>query len=384
MDNVPLHVLCVDDEPNVLGGLTRQLRRHYTVSTAVGGEAGLKAVETSGPFAVILSDMRMPGMDGATFLSRVRELSPDSTRMLLTGYADMTSAIAAVNEGQIFRFLTKPCAPEVLLSALEAAARQHRLITSERVLLEQTLHGCIKTLTDILALANPLAFGRATRAKTAAGHVAARLQVEVRWPIEVAAMLAPIGCIALPPLTAEKLYRGQELAAAEQEMVARMPAIALQLLAPIPRLEPVNEIFNGLSNRFDGTSATTGALAGAQIPIGARILKAVLDLDELECRGMTVEAALAQLRGRTGWYDPTILDALQASRDPAANASAQALSLENIRIGMILVEDVHAKNGMLLVGRGQEVSEGLLERLRNFAQSVGIREPIRVAVPQAS
>lgn len=102
-------ILLVDDEPNVLSALARQLHPLYQVSLTPSPEEGLLLLEREGPFAVVLSDMRMPKMDGATFLKHVRERSPDTIRLLLTGHADLESAIAAVNEGQVFRFLTKPC-----------------------------------------------------------------------------------------------------------------------------------------------------------------------------------------------------------------------------------------------------------------------------------
>ena len=163
-------VLCVDDEPNVLAGLRRCLRGHFAVTTAVGGAAGLDALRAEGRFAVVVSDLRMPGMDGVAFLSQVRALAPDTVRVLLTGQADLEAAIASVNEGHIFRFLMKPCAPTQLLAAVDAAAEQHRLLTAERELLEQTLHGSIKALTEALALANPTSFGRATRLKQLVGE----------------------------------------------------------------------------------------------------------------------------------------------------------------------------------------------------------------------
>jgi response regulator RpfG family c-di-GMP phosphodiesterase len=138
--------------------------------------------------AVIMSDMRMPGMDGATFLARARQVAPDAVRMLLTGQADVDAAAAAINEGQIFRFLTKPCPPPMLLAAFASAVEQHELITAERVLLEQTLHGSIKTLTDVLALVSPTSFGRATRIKQLVSDLAERLAIRERWQVEVAAM----------------------------------------------------------------------------------------------------------------------------------------------------------------------------------------------------
>src|SRR5579872_5364165 len=107
--NTRASILCVDDEPRVLDGLTRVLRRDFVVSTALSGADGLALLSQGGPFAVVMSDMRMPVMDGATFLQNVRQTSPDSTRVLLTGQTEIESAIAAINRGNIFRFLLKPC-----------------------------------------------------------------------------------------------------------------------------------------------------------------------------------------------------------------------------------------------------------------------------------
>ncbi len=150
-----LAVLCVDDEPHVLSGLALHLGRTYRVVTATSGEEGVAALTERGPFAVVLSDMRMPGMDGAQFLAHARELMPDATRMLLTGQADVDSAVAAINDGRIFRFLTKPCPPEDLRAAFAMAVEQYDLVMAERVLLNQTLLGSVKALTQVLSLTSP-------------------------------------------------------------------------------------------------------------------------------------------------------------------------------------------------------------------------------------
>ena len=156
-------ILFVDDEANLLSAMERQFRKQYEVDIALGAEKGLEAVSHNGSYAVIVSDFRMPGLNGVEFLAKVRELAPDSTRMMLTGHADLKTAMEAVNEGHIFRFLTKPCPPEVMGKALESGVSQYRLINAERELLEKTLNGSIKVLTQILSLLNPEAFGRASR-----------------------------------------------------------------------------------------------------------------------------------------------------------------------------------------------------------------------------
>ena len=158
-------VLCVDDEPEILEGLRDILRRRFTVVTATSGRDALALVEEHEPFVAIVSDLTMPGMDGAHLLEAVRRVSPDTVRLLLTGTADLGIAIDAVNRGQIFRFLVKPCPLDQLVAALDAAVDQHRLVTAERVLLEETLAGSVQALVDVLGLASPKAFGRASRLK---------------------------------------------------------------------------------------------------------------------------------------------------------------------------------------------------------------------------
>jgi DNA-binding NtrC family response regulator len=119
-------VLCVDDEPRVLEGLMLQLRRDYEVHTALSGDEALKTLETLGGVAVVISDMRMPKMDGATFLHHVLTLYPATTRILLTGEKGRDAAVSAVNNARIFRFLTKPCPPDQLRSAVEAGVTEYR------------------------------------------------------------------------------------------------------------------------------------------------------------------------------------------------------------------------------------------------------------------
>src|SRR5262249_7877425 len=126
-------------------------------------------------FAVVISDMRMPGMNGAELLGRVRTIAPDSIRMVLTGETDISSAMKAVNDGAIFRFLMKPCSEPVLRGAIEAGLRQYELQNVERNLLENTLNGSIKVLAEVLSLVNPAAFGRSMRVRRYVRHVTTTL-----------------------------------------------------------------------------------------------------------------------------------------------------------------------------------------------------------------
>jgi len=332
------------------------------------------------PPAVVISDMRMPEMDGAAFLSQVKERSPETVRLLLTGYTDIESAIAAVNHGQVFRFLTKPCNPQVLLTAVQAAAEQHRLITAERVLLEQTLHGSIKALTDILSLTNPLAFGRALRLKQYATELVAALGSPASWQIEVAAMLSQIACVTLPPSTYEKLYYGRPLNSAETEEIQHLPELTVQLIENIPRLEGVRAILRAQNCDFDGAGASVNSPKGEAIPLGARVLRIVADYDALESAGNEPDVVAGTLQARRGRYDPKLLEAFLRLKTSGPARGLTEVPLTGIRPGMFLAQGVVSTSGVLLVARGQEVTVGLVQRLRNLPPGT-VREPITVFVP---
>ena len=378
-------ILFVDDEPNVLAGLQRQLRKQFTVETAVGPVAGLAALERWRDFAVVVADMRMPEMSGVEFLVKVRQTAPDLVRLMLTGNADQATATEAVNQGNVFRFLNKPCPPEQLAAALEDALRQHQLVTAERDLLENTLSGSLKVLTEILAMVEPKSFGQAETVRDHIRLLAHAMQINQTWELEVAALLAQIGCVTLPPELALKVRLGHVLAPKEQEMFQRIPAIGGSLLAHIPRLDEVARIILHQNKHFDGSGFPEGDLSGDRIPLGSRMLKVVNDLFQLETKGVSRSAALEKLRTRTGWYDPRILDAIGeafklTSHDLASGDPSQrrAVTFANLRIGDILVSDLETKDGVLIVATGNRITGPLLERLRNFSTLSGIKEPIHV------
>src|SRR5450755_4488939 len=148
-------ILCVDDDPCILDGFRRQLRKKFQIRTALGGAEGLEAMRNEGPFGVVVSDLQMPGMDGIEFLTQVRALSPSTIRVMLTGRADISTAMAAVNQGNIFRFLVKPCPPTIIEKVLEAALDQHKLLVSEQLVMRETLLGCVQVLMEVLSIVQP-------------------------------------------------------------------------------------------------------------------------------------------------------------------------------------------------------------------------------------
>lgn len=373
-------ILLVDDEVAILDGLRRQLRKKFTVHTATGGAEALERLETE-PVAVVVSDMRMPQMDGATFLSEVRLRHPNVVRILLTGQADTQAAITAVNQGQIYRFLTKPCPPEVLLEEIGSAVELNRLVQAEKELLRSTLRRTVEALTATLSLAQPLAFARAARVTQVVTELAEQLEIEEPWQVEVTAMLAHLGSVTLPTTVLDKLNSGRPLDEEEREMERRVPKISHDLVAAIPRLEAVAEAIGWQRARYDGRGAADGVPAGEDLPLAARVLRVAADFEAGRAQRPAVTDTINAMRADAGAYDPRVLDALvgaHAVQD--VEAPPIELAIEDLEEGMLIFDDVMTPDGLLLIGRGSVVTDSLILRLENFGRQGRISGPVRVTV----
>jgi len=377
-------VLFVDDDPYILDAFRRQFRKKFEVSTAPGGMEGLDLIQQSGPFAVVVADMRMPGMDGVQFLKEVRKQVPDTVRLMLTGNADQQTAMDAVNEGNVFRFLTKPCSEIVLANALEAGIEQYRLITAEQELLEGTLNGAIKLLTDILSLVAPSAFGRAMIQREMARKLAQVLAISNTWDIELAAMLSNIAAVTIPPETLVKAYSKEQLSVDEKQMISQLPKVSSDLLANIPRLDKVARIVLYQHKNFDGTGLPSDKLTGDAIPLESRILRVVNKLSRLQAYGLSNSAALEQMEKRGGRYDPRVLQAaaiLQTDEEEAKVALPIDVTVAELRPGQVLISNIESLEGQLIFSAGHALTATIVHKLQNYAALSRIKEPIRVTVP---
>jgi len=375
-------ILCVDDEPNVLYGYKRNLRKDFDIYIAEGGEQGLAMIAAEGPFAVVVSDMRMPVMDGIQFLKRVKEIAPESVRVMLTGNSDQQTAMNAVNEGSIFRFLTKPCPPEELAKTLYGGIEQYRLITAEKHLLENTLNKSLEVLVDILAIVNPTAFSRSTRVKKLAREIADNLKIKNSWKIEIAAMLSQIGCIAVPEEILQKIANGTSLTDKEAILYHQYPQIGADLILRIPRMDSVAEIIASQNRRInDEILPDSNGNDFNEETMGARILKVVLDYDKLLNSGNAPRHALKELSERIGWYDPLVLDVLKKIiEETADDYISLELNVSDLKPGMILDAPIFTTRGSMLLAAGQEITMSLILRLINLAETRMIKNKIQVNV----
>jgi response regulator RpfG family c-di-GMP phosphodiesterase len=380
-------ILLVDDDQNLLAACERNFHRKFTMETAAGAEAGLRKLAERGPFAVVISDRQMPGMDGIQFLSLVRERAPDTVRIMLTGNADLEGTIKVVNEGRIFRFLTKPCPLDVLGKMIEDGLAQFRLVTAEKELLNKTLSGSIKLLTDILSMMEPESFGRAQTMRDLIGSVTKKIHADNEWEIPLAAMLAPIGHVTIPPELLIRARAGDPLSKIEEKIVSQLPETAARLLANIPRLEGVARIVRYSHKNYDGTGTPPDAVKGEALPLGARLLKILNDLAQLQSRDFNRLGALNEMSTRLGWYDPALLDAVreyygagQAARDAAR--SSLSISVNDLAAGMVLHSNIETKDGTLILRAGHHITEMTLEKIRNFDRVSGLKEPLFVEGPE--
>jgi response regulator RpfG family c-di-GMP phosphodiesterase len=373
-------VLFVDDEPNVLEGIQRALRKQVELLTASSGAEALRLIGESGPFAVVVSDMRMPAMNGAQFLAKVREQEPDTVRMILSGHADLEAAIAAVNEGHIYRFLTKPCPTDSLLAAVEDGLNQHRLLTAEKVLLEQTLIGAVKMLIEILGMVSPAASSRAARLQRYTIELSAALGLASNWEWGLAAFVSQIGCVALPKEMLFKVEACQTLNEEERRLYESHPEVASKLLAAVPRLEDVAAIVMAQFGPLNITDLPDDLRKWDIRKAGQVLLRAAIEYDRLLSRGGSRDSAVKTLRESNLRFPSTVLKALACLSTTPKGTAVRQIRLADLTVGMTLDEDLVSPKGIRLVPSGAEVTTTLMIRLTSIAGGVGVAEPFRVRV----
>ena len=370
-------ILYVDDDPKILVAYQRNFRDRYQFDTAANGSEALDMIKQQGPYAVVVADMKMPEMSGLELLTILHNKYADTARIMLTGNADQETAISAVNQGHVFQFLTKPCKNEMLAMALDSGIKQYRLVTAERELLEKTLKGSVKVLTDILSMLQPPSFGQGQRLRDYVRAFARELGVKETWRLEVASMLSSIGYMAIPPDVIDRYVEGEALTPSEKEMIRSIPELGAKLLHNIPRLDEVAEIILYQNKLYNGGGFPDDDLSGEDIPIGARILKLLRDIIQVEEMEMTKQKAVEYVKNREGWYDPKLLKHTDAWVERyLREAPRSEVPLDDLKPGQILLDEVKTSEGFTLIGAGHKITPVVLQRIRNFAKLNQILEPV--------
>jgi HD-GYP domain-containing protein (c-di-GMP phosphodiesterase class II) len=192
------------------------------------------------------------------------------------------------------------------------------------------------------------------------------------WKYELAGMLSQLGCVSVTEEVLRKVYTGQKLNQEEQQIYGMHPSVAASLISNIPRLEDVAEMILHQMDEFDSVPS---------LPEGARMLKIIIDYDELTQAGGVKNEVIAELKRRTGRYDPAVLESFEYVVFQEEGYLPRSLDLKELKIGMILAADVKTTAGKLLMVEGAEITEATLSRLRTFQSSFGVQQPVHVKVP---
>lgn len=382
-------ILFVDDEPLILDSLKRELSMFkMAIDTAQSGAEGLEKIAQNGPYAVVVADYRMPRQNGIQFLAEVMKAAPDTVKMMLSGNADLQIAMEAVNQGQIFRLMTKPCEPGVLVGALEAGIHQYRLVTAEKELLEKTLVESINMLTEVLSIVNPKAYGKSYRVRELVHFISRQMKLPGAWQYEMAAALSQVGWIIFPSELLDKLAQHRELTVPESVLYSRHPFTTRKLLEKIPRLELIARIIEGQNRSIEDLCLDDSSNSLYFVDLGSHILNICVDYDQLIVNGMAHEEAMAYLYREGRKYKKEILAALgQLKSVSVATKTHQVeeVTVENLEVGMLVVEAVRDGAGNLLIDKNTLVSRTTIVQLYKLTsrQSFSV-QPIKIIRPNKS
>lgn len=427
--NPPWTLLAVDDEPNILAALRRLFRNTgWRILTAGHAEEAL-ALLAAEPVDAVLSDMRMPGMDGVQLLERVGQGWPRTARLLLTGQADLGSTIAAINRGRLHRYITKPWNDDELVLTLRQVAQGQQLEAEKQALEQLTqqqndelkalnagLEARVARRTEELATANDrLKRNYLTSIKAFTALIELRGSAQVGHARQVADLTRRIAQVMTPDAgTAHDLLRDLPIAALlhdighiglSDEVLARPlsrldrdelkryrlhPVLGEQALLASDDMQGVAPLIRAHHERWDGQGFPDG-LRGTAIPLGARILAVADTFEDLRhgrIDGQSLsplDARHAVIAGRGSQFDPGVVDAfvsLFSAAPPKPPAPTLRLRTAELRVGHILTRDFVSPEGVLLLSAGQRLNDDLIGRICAFERKHGLTLTLAVQVPQ--
>ncbi len=410
-------LLFVDDEANILSSLKRLFKPFgYRIFTAEGGAQGLEILAQES-IDLVVSDMRMPEMNGAQFLEQVRQKWPETMRILLTGYAEIGATIDAINKGQIYRYVSKPWEDNDIILTIKLAL-QHKILEREKLRLEvltqqqneelkdlnanleekvklrteevrqtmaflETAHENLKknfitsvrVFSNLIEMRDASMVGHSRRVAELSRTIAQRMDmndVEVQ-DVFIAALLLDVGKIGLSDSLLNKSF--SSLNTGERDEVIKYPIKGQVALMALDQLQGAAKLIRNHRERFDGMGFPD-RLLGLAIPLGARILALAKDYDACQIgtfsnkRLKQADAVLYIQEGRGRRYDPTVVDAflnvIGSSVTPAQTKPELELRRVQLKTGMVLSRDLITQRGEFLLAKDYILDENLIGQIDNF------------------
>jgi DNA-binding response OmpR family regulator len=374
------NIMVVDDQPANLKLLEDLLTQQgHGIHSFPRGRLALEAAARNPPDLILL-DINMPEMNGFEVCQRLKadEKLAAIPVLFLSALHETVDKVKAFRCGGV-DYITKPFQIEEVRARVETHLALQRAREFERDLLERTLNGAVKALADLAHLTSPTLTQRSGALRSMVVHMAAQMRLSDPWQYELAAMLCLIGCITVPADAFEHAYVGDKASTEEMQMYRAHPEVGFQLLSRIPRLERVAEMI-----RLQQVETANWA-KDETAERGARMLKTAQELDRRTLRGAPFQTACDQLRAAPGKYPTAMLDALRDYSPSRVHFEVKRLAAPQLSPGMILEDDVVTEDGSLtVISKGTTLTVTLVERVRNFAKTRGVRDPIQVRAPQRS
>ena len=361
-------ILFVDDEAKLLSAIERRMSVEYDIVTALSGSQGLDAIREEGPFAVIVTDMRMPIMDGVEFVKNARAIAPDSIYMMLTGNQDQATASRAVNEGHIFRFLNKPCHSEDLKRALNVALRQHKLLTGEKELLHKTFCGAVEVLVDILETPYSTLFTHSAAIREIVEELRVSLGVNDHWEVKLAAKLSLLGFTLMAEADRQRFEQFFSYDSESQELMKQGFHLGGKLIEKIPRLQAVAKIIHGQADLDFEREGLEDPASLKMVDSGRLLLRLALEIDRLASKGITFEDGVREIQKLFTSKSSRLQEAIAYAWPSLEKLPTMEISSKELEVGMVLSSDVTSAGGAVLVRKGRRLTPTIVEKLRYLSK----------------
>jgi len=370
-------ILMIDDDRDILASYQVNFRKDFIIRIAENASQAVEILKSEDDIGVIVSDYKMPNIDGVTLLKMLKQLYPDTVRIMITGYADLKTAVNAVNEGSIYRFLTKPIPPNELKTILQDALVHYNLKKNEKDLLNNTLKGTLKLLIDLVSLSIPQTLNLGTRSRTIARRIAQKLEIEDIWELEIASLLSNIGMLLLPHEIIEKKSQMIELSYSELQIYNTFPEIGAKLLKNIPRFEKIADAILYQNESYG--SRNDAHKKNENIPVNSRIIRIANDYTYHLDNNCTPLEAYDKMLENYYLYDSNLLKILLSEVVGVDNSRRiRQLKLSELKSGMVTAKDIKDESDTILLTKDKEISEPILIRLNQIAKVRNIVEPVLV------